>query len=570
MQWRVLFLVSFCFILDLRAQDSLITTPPQNLIDALSLAKENNDIPEQTRAIYRIADYFDDVSNYDLSEEYFKKALEFSYEHNYLTYVGNIKLAIATLYRYRGDYKKSLELCYEALEIETELEYRNGVGSSYYNIAIVFYYTENFTKAIEYSDSAIAINRLRENKDFVMNVYSIKALALSKINEVEKALQQLELPLQYYLESNDSINIFSTYTNIGVISAEAGQNTHALENFKIALNYCPPTNLRATSTIIGNIAAQYTKLGKYDAALENVNRSLEIAIQIGSKPLQKTFYEEKVGIYKALGNYEEALNNLDKFLQLKDEILNAENIATIQEMESKYKNREKEKDLKLKQHQIKLLERKRQVLEQNAQVSNLKIYSLIGCSLFLLIPAFLIYRNQTRKRKHESLMFQKEQQLENAKKELIQSELEKTALHNQQLTSEIEYKNKELQNLAQHIVQKNDLLEKLKQELKAGSNTRSNQLIQMISVGMDIEKEGFEQQIDHISSLFYKNLKTQFPELTANDLRLLSLIKINMSSKEISILLNINPKSVDMARYRLRKKMKLSQEINLFDFLNQF
>jgi DNA-binding CsgD family transcriptional regulator len=87
---------------------------------------------------------------------------------------------------------------------------------------------------------------------------------------------------------------------------------------------------------------------------------------------------------------------------------------------------------------------------------------------------------------------------------------------------------------------------------------------------MHTNKEEFEQKVDHIHSLFYKNIKDQFPDLRENDLRLLSLIRANMSSKDIAILLSINPKSVDMARYRLRKKMNLEKEVNLMEFLLKF
>jgi tetratricopeptide (TPR) repeat protein len=570
MRGTILFFISLCFILNLRAQDSLITTPPKELTDAYELAVENEDIEEQIRNLTFIADHIARAGNYDLAEQYYNKAIKFSFKHDIHTYTGNNRIGLAELYRVRGDYEKSLELCYQAIEDYTIIDYRHGVGSAYYNIAIVFDAIGNYSKAIEYCDSSIAIARLNENKYFLMESYELKGLSYSKLNETEKALQLLETSLQYFLKIENAYKIFSAYINIGFIYGEAEQNQKALENYYQAEKYCPPNDLRAKSTILGNIASQLIIAEQYDSALVYVDRSLLLAEQIGSKFLIQNRYEDKINIYRATKNHEEALHYTDKFIELKDEILNAENIATIEEMESKYKNQEKEKDLVLKQQKIQLLEKKRQVLEKNAQVANLKIYALIGCSVFLLLLAFLIYRNQKRKRKHEVIIFQKEQQLEATKKELIQSELEKTALNNQQLTSEIDYKNKELQNLAQHIVQKNDLLEKLKEEIKAGSSSSSNQLVQLINVGIDTDKEEFEQQVDHINSLFYKNLKDKFPELSSNDLRLLSLIKINMSSKEISILLNINPKSVDMARYRLRKKLNLSQDINLFDFLNQF
>ena len=75
--------------------------------------------------------------------------------------------------------------------------------------------------------------------------------------------------------------------------------------------------------------------------------------------------------------------------------------------------------------------------------------------------------------------------------------------------------------------------------------------------------------IDDLNSGFIAKLSELYPELTNSEKRLASLLKIGMSSKEISLIMSMEPKSVDMARYRLRKKLNLESNDNLCDFLGK-
>ena len=78
-----------------------------------------------------------------------------------------------------------------------------------------------------------------------------------------------------------------------------------------------------------------------------------------------------------------------------------------------------------------------------------------------------------------------------------------------------------------------------------------------------------EKMIDDLNSGFISKLSELYPDLSKSERRLASLLKIGMSSKEISLIMSMEPKSVDMARYRLRKKLNLSANDNLCDFLGK-
>ena len=66
---------------------------------------------------------------------------------------------------------------------------------------------------------------------------------------------------------------------------------------------------------------------------------------------------------------------------------------------------------------------------------------------------------------------------------------------------------------------------------------------------------------------FFRKLKEKYNNLTPNDLRLCSYLRMNFTTKEMAHLLNISPRAVEIGRYRLRQKMKLDHQVNLTEYL---
>ena len=79
--------------------------------------------------------------------------------------------------------------------------------------------------------------------------------------------------------------------------------------------------------------------------------------------------------------------------------------------------------------------------------------------------------------------------------------------------------------------------------------------------------DDFEARFENVYESFYQTLNASYPDLTPGERKLCALLRLNISSKDIAAITNQNPNSVDMARYRLRKKLNLSPEDNLVDFL---
>jgi DNA-binding CsgD family transcriptional regulator len=160
------------------------------------------------------------------------------------------------------------------------------------------------------------------------------------------------------------------------------------------------------------------------------------------------------------------------------------------------------------------------------------------------------------------------------------SEEEIIRLKNVQLQAEIEYKNQELTSSAMNLIQKNKLLTNLKNSLKTLSTESLNeetsaQLIRLVrSIDKDLEGNehwtAFADSFDQVHGKFITRLKESFPELTPQEVKFSAYIRMNLNTKEIANLLGISVRGVEIGRYRVRKKLGLSRQDNLTNFLLRF
>ena len=156
------------------------------------------------------------------------------------------------------------------------------------------------------------------------------------------------------------------------------------------------------------------------------------------------------------------------------------------------------------------------------------------------------------------------------KRKKLKSAKELALLKNEKLKGEIESKNRELAISTMSIIKRNEFLNSIKDKLvKAENATQIKSVIKTIdrNINNDDDWKFFEEAFNNADKNFLKKIKEAHPKLTHNDLRLCAYLRLNLTSKEIAPLLNISLRSVEVKRYRLRKKMNLSHESSLTSYL---
>jgi len=144
------------------------------------------------------------------------------------------------------------------------------------------------------------------------------------------------------------------------------------------------------------------------------------------------------------------------------------------------------------------------------------------------------------------------------------------------IKSKLEFKERELLSYVMQLSQQNELIAYVNNQLKnivsqstGNSNEKINQILLAISkVEIDpVDWEVLNFQVDTLHPGFINQISARHPLLTQNEKKLCVCLRLGLSSKEIAGLQNHSSKSVEIARVRLRKKLKLLRTVNLLFYL---
>jgi len=206
------------------------------------------------------------------------------------------------------------------------------------------------------------------------------------------------------------------------------------------------------------------------------------------------------------------------------------------------------------------------IVEKPWYLSNemLLLYIVLMVALLFLVH-FLYKRYYTRQKRQ--LITKKQNEFT-----LAQLENEKTIMNltNEKLKQEVDSKTRELASSTLSIVKNNEILNTIKEELSGvKDDSKVKSIIKIINKNLSNtgDWEMFQDAFNNADSDFLKRIKNIHPALTPNDLRLCAYLRLNLSSKEIAPLLNISVRSVEIKRYRLRKKMDLPHEKGLVEYV---
>jgi DNA-binding CsgD family transcriptional regulator len=197
--------------------------------------------------------------------------------------------------------------------------------------------------------------------------------------------------------------------------------------------------------------------------------------------------------------------------------------------------------------------------------------SNVAIAFYIFSGLFLILLIHSLNRRH--FKNQRRKVLERTERELEMKELENTkqkiSFKNKSLEQDIKNKNRELAISTMSLIKKNEFLNTIKNELKKNQNSDDiKKVINTIDSNLNNTDDWklFEKAFNNADKDFLKKVKQKHQNLSPNDLRLCTYLRLNLSSKEISPLLNITIRSVEIRRYRLRKKIDLPREVNLNEY----
>lgn len=438
-----------------------------------------------------------------------------------------------------GNYRIALKETLNALKFFEEKKDTLRQADALMQIGTLERSLENFESAITHSIKAYDIYAKFDDKQYKCYAANEIGNTYLYLGKPEEALIYFEDALKLSQEIKNREIEGSSLVNLGMAHSAIGKNNQAIGYFLKGLAFHEELGYKKViSKDLNGLAEARIKGGNLKVALDNLSRSIAIAKEIGAKDNLSEAYRLRYTVNKSLGNLQYALTDHEMFKAVNDTIYNTTKSQQIEELRTIYETEKKEQQIALQENEIVLLEEKQ-------RAAALQNTLLIGGIIALISLFGLLYYG-------------------------IRQKIKRNKLEKEKVDAELAFKKKELTTHAMHLAKKSEVLENVKQkakELKKLENGERSyqQLIQTINFDQQDDKnwENFTQYFEQVHKDFGKKVKEKYPEVTKNELRLMALLKMNLSSKEIATILNISSDGIKKARQRLRKKMELSREESL-------
>ena len=460
-------------------------------------------------------------------------------------------------YLLKDIYDKALEYGLKSLEIREGLESKEDIAFTLRTLGWLYYDIEDSELAQEYHEKVLNIHLEMNDHERIAYSYNSLGLVQAQKNDHEKAIRYFleSLKLKGQLAKKDRIS--ESLKNIGI-------SYSALEEYGIAMDYLlkaskifhETNDLYRLAQVYNELALVYTRLNQLEVAGETLDRGGPIIDQLSdSQELKIKYYLVSSEYHEKVGDHAKALADHQAYNKIYNKVLSREQNHKLAQMRVTHEAEKRD-------GQIKILAKEKELAELKRQGWMIGIF-------FLFVIATLVV---TRMRSS----FKKRKAIYEANQSLAAERLKNEKLIQQNLKNELQFKSQELINFGLHISQKNELyinfikqLQELEFLNKYDAREQIRGLIHFFSQKLKFNEtlDHYETDLENINEDFFFRLQTKFPHLTDHDKRLAAQLRRKLSSKEISSLNNISVKSVEISRYRLRKKLNLKKGQSLIEFI---
>lgn len=446
-----------------------------------------------------------------------------------------VKLSIAHIYAKTGKQKEAQVINFDVAKKADSLDLPFVKVKAFYNIGNVYRLQRDGVKAVKYLQMAHDLASATGHTFFKFIAEHDLALAHDWIGEYQKEIALLKNCLNYseFLGRNDSARIYGNIGRVYVIKLKnyAEGEKYLFKALELRKNLDVPFSL---SHLYNEIATLYLHQSLYSKAVYYGEKSRTIAKELDNIRLLRDINKNLSDAYLGLKDYQKANEIEREYTSNLEYLFEKDKIEAITEMETRYETAKKEKEIAILEGKEKLARR-----TKNAFFFGLILLALISALVILLL------RLRIKKKATEAY--------------LVSSQLEVSQ-------KELENKQLQLDNFARIIKEKNKMLEEITDRTEAGEIDVDFDKLQKLSKSIILTEEdwqNFQEMFEQVHGNFFSRLRHKLPEITPSEKRLISLMKLNLSNKEISNILGISTASVIKTKYRLKKKLSVHENMEL-------
>lgn len=471
-----------------------------------------------------------------------------------------------------GNTDLASEYLYQALEIYESLSDAYGVARAKLFIGNVYQFHAQYLEALNYFFEAEAYFKSSDRQKDLAVVFHCIGNAYEKVGDFEKARNYQWNALSIYEAIADQKGQAMVYNALGSIFEDEEDFEEAYDYFlkAAALDSASGSYYDLINTL-NNLGDIHRKQGRFQDGVFFTTRALLLADSFNLNKEILSAYRDLSKLYAAHGDLPAALSYQDSAYQYAKSFYNERIASQIANYRTLY-------DVQKSEMQIAQMESKR-------ITDRLVRNGLIAFSIMIISGlAFIIWQERVKRRQqnksYASQVALQNERIKNAqlKQEALTKALENEKLKEQQYYVEMENQQKELTGKILHIIKKNRILKEINEHLRlleedAGQERKLiKKMKKTISahVKFDHDWDDLEVRFGNVHHDFINRLKQLDEKLTRSDLRLAVLMRMELSSEDIAMILGISRESLRIARHRLKKKLKLEGSTQLKTYIEKF
>ncbi len=502
------------------------------------------------------------IVNSNESLKYGEQALEMAEQLDYPKGVATAYRVLGVAHWTKGDMVQAIRELNTSYKKYSETEDTEGVANAELNLGMVYADLNDPEKALELYQSAIDKFTALNLKDRIATTYTKIATVYITQQKLYDAKKYLNNALSIHTENDFTYGIAEVHNRLGKLFIEEGDKEQAYHHIRRSI--IMGRGISDEDGVVSNLI-NYGKLLRLDEQYGNADMharlGLKRAREYDLKNYELQAYQELYEIKKAQGQPDSALHYLEIYDVLKDSIFNSEKTMQIAALEFEATLTEKDKEVAL--------------LQQKERSDKIIKWGLFGGVIVLTVLGLITIHSLKQRNLNDKELSRRKQELMESNDALAKTALENAQLRQQELEQKLDFRNKELTSYTLNFVQKNELFQELQERLgsaRSASPAEKDKIIdglyREIRQHNNIDKnwEDFKLHFEEVHKGFYKTLNEKHPNLSANDLKVCALTRLNMNIKETASVLGISPESAKTARYRLRKKLNLAPEDELLTY----
>lgn len=530
-----LILISICFSVNLvSAQEQFKIDSLKVLLDKAATDSLRIDV------LNKLSDTYSKV-NFLESLEYSKQALTIAEKSNSKILLARAYSNVANGLFFIGIYDEALDYFLRSLRIADEIDAEILKLQLYHNIGVIKDRLSLFDEALDYYFKALSVSE--SNKELIndVNAKKLYPIIYNSIGNIYSTKKDFKSSKEYYIKGyniakgsdDESFGVLSN--NLGKYELEQGNSEKALFYLMQSLEFRERINdMHGLSKTYLNLSSYYQSLNQIDKAIEYAHKALDLSERTKALAITSDAAEQLSGLYDITSNCTNSLKYFKKYKELSDSLMNEKKYSEIVRLQLQYK--------------YEIANKEQEAKKERLFYRTVVLLSTLTLGLIILGLLYILSRNRNKR-----------------------IQMEKS-----QLEKDMDLKNKELTTNVMYLIKKNELIDGvtnrlllLKSKLKEENKDSLQRIIFDLQAITEKEVwEEFELRFQSVHEDFYRNLKLKFPDLSPAEIKLAAFLRLNMTSKDIASITGQSINSLETARYRLRKKLGITnQEVNLVTFL---